>query len=223
MRLRGFKATAITGAALLLLGGIAFGAVRVYKNDFSNRGEVKELKLLGKGCKAKHRKKQGFLTVSTETGGTLCRLRLPVQGDKPQPDHIVKVIAKLLPKTDKKVRKKVYLGIRVREGGGRHYELRVFPERRKYSLVRKPGAEGFPVNAKERDVGSTGDKNKLTLRAVGDGPSGKVNSLKILGIEDPAPRDLAGTRVSLVMAQKGKSKKGATAIFDKLSLGVPKP
>jgi len=213
-------------ASLLALGvcaGVAFGAVRVYNNQFAGKGDAKELDLSGKGCKAEVRGKKGQLGVTTAEGGSRCRLRLPVIGDSSQPDHIVDVETKLLPKTPEKIRKKVYVAATVREGGGGYYELRVYPERRKYSLVRKPGDAAFPVTGKDREIGKAGDKNKLTLRALGDAVSGKVNKFAIADVADPQPGALPGTKISIVLGQEGGSKDGASVWFKDLRVSVPNP
>ncbi len=217
---------AIAIACVLALGvcaGLAYGAIRVYKNDFENAGDAKALKMSGKGCKAEVRGKKGQLGVQTPKGGSRCRLRLPVEGDSSQPDHIVDVEAKLLPSTPEKIRKKVYVGMTVREGGGGYYELRVYPERRKYSLVRRPTDPAFPVTAKDNEIGKTGDKNKLTLRALGDSVSAKINKLAVDDVADPQPGALPGTKISLVLGQSGSSKDGAKAWFKGLRVSVPNP
>lgn len=203
--------------------GLAFASVRVYDNSFSDNSDARALELSGKGCEADVRGGKKQLGVRTEKGGTRCRLRLPVQGDAPRPDHIIQAQAKLLPKTDQKVRKRVYVGLTVREGGGGFYELRVYPEKREYRLVRKPEDEGFPVEARDDAIGKTGDKNRLTLRALGAEVSGKVNRVAVGPVPDPAPNDLAGTKLSLVLGQEGRSNDGASVWFSKLAVKVPNP
>ena len=226
-RLRGsMRPKALVFACSLVLAtvsGLAFASVRVYDNNFTDASDARALELSGKGCDAEVRGDKKQLGVSTEEGGTRCRLRLPVQGDAPRPDHIIQAQAKLLPKTDEKVRNRVYVGLTVREGGGGFYELRVYPERREYRLVRKPEAEGFPVQARDDAIGKTGDKNRLTLRALGDEVSGKVNKVAVSPVADPAPNDLAGTKLSLVLGQEGGSNDGARVWFSKLSVKVPNP
>ena len=218
------KALIFTSAvALAALAGLALAAVAVYENQFERKSDGKALELSGKGCKAEVRKDKGQLGVSTDEGGSRCRLRLPVVGDAAKPNHIVKVEGKLLEKTDEKVRDKVYVGLTVREGGGGYYELRVYPEKRKYSLVRRPEDEGFPVTGKDDKIGKAGEKNKLTLGALGDAVSAKVNKTSIEEVVDPAPNDLKGTKISLVLGQEGGSKHGAAVWFKDLSVEVPKP
>ncbi len=121
------------------------------------------------------------------------------------------------------MRKQVYLALTVREGGGGYYEARIYPERRKYRLSRKPTDQGFPVEAKDNSIGKTGDKNRLTLRALGPDVSAKVNNLAIDPVTDPAPNDLGGTKLSLVLGQEGRSKEGARVWFSKLAVKVPNP
>lgn len=212
-------------SALALAGvaGLALASVRVYDNDFASRSDGKALALTGKGCEAEVRGKKEQLGVSTAKGGSRCRLRLPVQGDAARPDHIIQAQGKLLPKTDEKVRKRVYLALTVREGGGGYYELRVYPERREYRLSRRPEDEGFPVEARDAGIGKTGDKNRLTLRALGAEVSGKVNKVAVAPVTDPAPNDLSGTKLSLVLGQEGRSKRGARVWFSDLSVKVPNP
>ena len=229
MRLRSLTAMrlkALLIASLLALGAfaaLAYGAVRVYQNEFKSENDGKELSLSGKGCKAEVRGNKGQLGVSTSGGGSRCRLRLPVIGDAERPNHIVDVEAKLLPKTPEQVRKKTYVAATVREGGGGYYELRVFPEKRKYSVVRRPAGDGFPISGKDRDIGKAGDKNKLTIRALGDVISGKINKATIEEFADPAAGDLPGSKISIVLGQEGSSKDGASVWFKDLRVSVPNP
>lgn len=208
---------------LAALAGLAFGSVRVYDNDFAGRDDARALDLSGKGCEAEIRGDKNQLGVSTAEGRSRCRLRLPVQGDAARPDHIIQADGKLLPRTDAKVRKRVYLGLTVREGGGGFYELRVYPERREYRLVRKPEGEGFPVEARDNGIGETGDKNRLTLRAIGGEVSAKVNRVAVTPVADAAANDIGGTRLSLVLGQEGRSDDGARVWFSDLSVKVPNP
>lgn len=213
-------------ASLLALGvfaAVALGAVRIYHNEFKGENDRKELDLSGKGCKAEVRGNKGQLGVSSSKGGSRCRLRLPVIGDAERPDHIVDVEAKLLPKTPEQIRKKVYVGVTVREGGGGYYELRVFPEKRKYSLVRRPAGDGFPINGTDREIGKTGDKNKLTIRALGDVISGKINKAVVDEFADPDAGALPGSKISIILGQEGSSKDGASVWFKDLRVSVPNP
>ncbi len=221
MRLRALIFTC--ALVLTALCGLAFGAVRVYHNQFESKSDGKALQVSGKGCKAEVRGNKGQLGVSTPESKTRCRFRLPVLADAAQPDHIVDVEAKLLPKTPEQIRKKVYLAMTLREGGGGYYELRIYPEKKKYELSRKPGDAAFPVTAKDRKIGGTGDKNKLTLRALGDVVSGKINKTAIDEIVDPQPGALPGGKISLVLGQEGGSSEGASAWFKDLRVSVPSP
>ena len=204
------------------LCGLAFGAVRVYQNKFESKADAKELSVSGKGCKAEVRGNKGQLGVSTPAGHTRCRLRLPVFADGSQPDQIVDVEAKLLPKTPEQIRKKVYVGLTVREGAGGYYELRLYPDKQKFTLNRKPGGDGFPITAKDKKIGETGEKNKLTLRAIGDVLSAKMNK-KQEEFADPQPGALPGTKISMIFAQEGGSSEGASAWFKDLRVSVPNP
>jgi hypothetical protein len=208
--------------ALAAVGGLALAAVQVYKNDFQRRGEIRALDLSGKGCKTTFDRGKERLGVATSGGRSRCRLRLPVQGDAPLPNHIVQVDGKVLEATPKNVRKNVYLGITVRAGEGGSYELRVFPQRGRYNLVRSPEGEGFPLVAKDGRIGGIGAKNRIRLQAIGDTVSGQINKFSLPEIADPAASELAGTRISLVLGQQG-GKKAASAWFDRLSVRVPNP
>ena len=221
MRLRTFTfAFVVTLSALY---GLAFGAVRVYENEFENADAANELQLTGKGCEAELRGNKGQLGVFTAEGGTRCRLRLPVLGSESQPDHIVEATAKLLPRTPEQIRDKVYVAITVREGGGGYYELRIYPEKKKYSVTRKPEDAAFPITDKDNKIGGTGDKNQLTLRAIGDSVSAKINKIVVDEVIDPQPGALPGTKISIVLGQEGSSSDGAAAWFKDLRVLVPDP
>ena len=218
------KALVLTCSLLLAcLAGLAFASVRIYDNNFTGRSDARALELNGKGCAAEVRGNKKQLGVSTEEGRSRCRLRLPVQGDAARPDHIIQADGKLLPRTDEQMRKRVYLGLTVREGGGGFYELRVYPERREYRLVRKPEGEGFPVEARDNAIGKTGEANRFTLRALGGEISANVNRLAVGPVADPTANDLSGTKLSLVLGQEGRSNQGARAWFSNLSVKVPNP
>ena len=220
MRLRALTIAGV--AAVVACGGLAYGAVSIYHNEFEGQGDAKSLDLSGKGCKAEVRGGKGQLGVQTPGGGSRCRLRLPVQGDAPQPDHIVDVEAKLLPKTSEQVRKKTYVGLTVREGGGGYYELRVYPEKKRFSINRKPGGDGFPITDNDNKIGGTGDKNKLSLRALGDVVGAKVNK-RLEEFADPQPGALPGTKISLILGQEGSSQENASVWFKDLKVSVPNP
>src|SRR4051794_31450119 len=132
-----------------LAAAVAVAGVTVYSNDFSKSREAKELRHAeGKHCKKNWRKKAKSLGVTAKRGRTVCGYRPPVQGDSASPNHRIRVEAKLLKDTPKKVRDQVYLAAAVRSGKDKGYELQVFPTQHKFRLVRRAGSDKVSILAK---------------------------------------------------------------------------
>src|SRR3954451_8109218 len=84
---------------------VALANVTIYKNDFSSKGEAKEMKL-GEGdkCVAEWSKHSEALKVKVKKGPDTCGYRPPVQGDDSQPDHDFRAKLKISKQTPTKLR-----------------------------------------------------------------------------------------------------------------------
>lgn len=214
-------------ALVALLGGLVVGAsalaaVAIYKNDFSSRAEFKEVKRAGgKRCERGWREKSETMRIAVTRGPEACAYEPPVRGDRPKPDHDFQAEGKVLPSTAKRVREKAYLAISVRVGGGKSYELRVFPKGERYQLRREPDGAGFPAEGTSNAIRGIGDRNELRLRAFGSKVRAKVNDTEVANVTDGGADQLEGAKLEFALGHTGSSGKDAAGSFDKLKLSVP--
>lgn len=213
-------------AAMLAAAAVAYASVRVYSNDFSGPGEAGELRIAGKGCSKEWDREHKRLRVQAKGGPAKCRLKLPVQGDAPQPDHTLVATAKVLdPGKTAMARSdsKIYIAVTVRDGAGGRYELRIFPATRRYELRREPEGGEFPVTGRDAAIGKLGERNVLRIEAILDSVKAKVNKKRIGPVLDADAEDLEGTRMTIVLGMEGKSGDPIRAWVDDLQVYVPTP
>jgi hypothetical protein len=210
-------------AALAIGAATAFALVKVYSNDFSNGGEADSLPLSGKGCQTKWDQDNKRLDIVAKEGSTRCRLKLPVQGDSPQPDQAVEVTAKLDKSTPKSIARKTYFSVTLRDGSGGLYEFRVYPALRRYSLGREPDGNGFPVEGRDRSIGKPGDRNFIRLEVDGDTIKAKVNKKRLDPVTDQNASELAGRRMTVTFGVEGKSSDPVGGWIDDVLVQVPSP
>jgi hypothetical protein len=221
MRLRALIATALL-VALGAAAAASAGGITVWKTSFKTRAEVREVRALSgpkKKCQ-KSWKDKTALGVSTKGGPVECTMSTPVQGDSAQPNHIVRVLAKMNKATDKKVSKTFYLGVVVRADKNAGYELRIFPKQRKYQLL-KSGE--VLQQGKDNAVAGGTKKNRLQIEAKGSTISGTVNGKAVANFRDDNADQVTGRQTGLSYGNRGRSKKGAgVGFFDQLKVQVPK-
>jgi len=214
-------ATIIAAVAAVALP--AYGAVTVYKNNFSSKADFAAVTKQGgkkKKCKRSWRNKSA-LGVTTKGGKQNCALKTLVESDSVRADLTVIVNAKVTESTDKAARKGAYVGVSVRSSRKEGYVFRVFPKTRKWELLKNR-----VVVQKGDDKAVKGMKkvNKLQISSRGDTVIGKVNGKQQVSYKDPAPDEVEGLGTGLVHGISRKvKKKQAVAFFDKLKVGVPKP
>jgi hypothetical protein len=218
-----------TGTMLAVAGAL----VALYQ--FQSRGDVGSFyKVAGANCTRKWRKHK-TLGVNVGAGTNACALRSSVVADSsdPGPDQEVSASVNLAAATPAKLRKKIYLGVAVRQSDTTRYELRLYPQIRKWQLVRD--ARGS-VKPKVIAGGSgkfirqgAGVRNDLLLRAFDYGTSGvtllaKVNKKKVISQRDTGSGQPNGRRNVLTVGAKGKaSANRAVAVFDNVAIRVPTP
>ena len=225
MRSRALIISVSVALATLAVSALAWGVVRVYSNDFSSRGEFREIRKLtgGKQCKKAHEAGERFAT-SVGRGPKECIYRTPVQGDGSGPNHEVEARVKLNKVTSSKIRKRVYLGIGVRAARRAGYQLRIYPQRQKWELHRTGGGDGFPVKGKLSKIKKAGKSNELRLRAFGNKVSAWVNGERV--VKAKVDRDAAavnGQLTTLLIASTKKTRKRAKGSFDDYRVKVPDP
>ena len=210
--------------AALALAGIASGAgITVFKTSVPSRSDYRSVRALSgpsKQCKKNWRDKSA-VGVLVKGGPVDCALSTPVQGDSDQPDQIVRVVAKLNKSTDHKVRKSVYVGVIVRASRKESYELRIFPKRRRFALL-KSGE--VLKRGREKKIGGLAKKNRLQIDAIGNTITGKVNGKQVAKLKDENAEQVDGRQTGLSYGDRKRSKKGkGKAFFDKLKVQVPVP
>jgi hypothetical protein len=204
----------------------ALAGVTVYRNGFSKKGEVKELRQAqGKHCKRSFRKKAGKLRIDVTRGAEVCGYRPPVEGDTGGPNHSFQAVAKFLRSTPKGLRKDAYVAVLVRSGKSSDYELRVFPVRHRFRLVRSPsgGGSGFPSQGRSSAIKGFNKPNVLDLKAVGSRVTARVNGTKIITVTDTDPAQVDGRRLEIAVANGKRSDNTVSATIDKLKVQVPTP
>jgi hypothetical protein len=221
---RAIVALAGTVPVLVLAAAVALAGITVYKNNFSSRAEVREVERVeGKHCDRRWRKKAKSVRVEVKTGPERCGYEPPVQGDSKRPDHIFQATGKLLKQTSKRVRGGAYVAVAVRVSKNSAYELRIFPARKKYQLRRDPSGDRFPAKGSSSAIKGVNKPNVLSLKAVDDKVSARVNGSKLASVTDPSPNQVKGRKVEVAVGHKRKSGKAVLATLDELKLQVPKP
>lgn len=216
----------LVAVAAALVAAVAIAGVTVYSNDFSSRKEAKELRHAeGKHCKKDWRKKAKSLTVTAERGKTVCGYRPPVQGDSARPNHKIRAEGKLLKDTPKRVRDRVYVGVAVRSGKEKGYELQVFPTQHKFRLVRRASSDNVNVLAKGggKNIKGINKPNVLNLSARGSQLTAGVNGKRVAKVADRNSEQIDGRKLEIMLGYKKKRAQRAVATFDNLGVQVPKP
>jgi len=204
----------------------ALAAVTVYKNDFSSKREARDLRPVGGNhCSKKWRRKSETVRVSVKVGPAVCGYRPPVQGDTAGPDHDFRAKLRLLKDTPKALRKSAYEAIVVRSDKKAGYELRVFPSRHKFELIRRPrgGGSDFPAKGTKSAIKNVGKPNVLRLAAVGPHVTAKLNGKRVARVKDSKPSQVNGRNLEVVIGNKKRSDRAVLATIDDLKLQVPKP
>ncbi len=217
-------ATAVAIAvAASALAGVAFGDVLVYVNNLATGKDGKELSHSeGKATNCARHVRGGSLLIQV-TGKDTCGYRLPLEADKPQPNHAIHARVKLDKQTPSEIRKKSFLGVAVRYGGGTGYALRILPDRHQFKLRRLPNGTGFPVAGKTRAIKATSNWNDIRLQALGTHVAAVINGKKVANVNDSAASDVKGRKAEVFAGTNKANKIGAFARVDDVRLTVPSP
>jgi hypothetical protein len=222
------RAIATATAIALVLAGAAFAGaaladVLVYVNNLASAKDGKQLSHFeGKASDCDRHVRGGSLLIKV-TGKDTCGYRLPVEGDRRQPDHSVRAQLKLSKKTPKALRAKSYLGLAVRYGGGTGYTLRILPKRHEFKLRRLPKGTGFPAAGKDHAIKATNKWNDVRLQAFGSHVIAVVNGKKVADVNDGAARQVKGRKVEVFAGANKANPLGAFARVDDLRLVIPSP
>jgi Domain of Unknown Function (DUF1080) len=219
-------AAALVGALVLgaaALVGAAFADVLIYANNLKTKRDGKELSHFEGKAKSCARHVRGGSLLIQVTAKDTCGYRLPLEGDRPQPDHSLHARFKLSKKTPKALRAKSYLGLAVRYGGGAGYTLRILPKRHQFKLRRLPKGTGFPVAGKDHAIKATNKWNDVRLEAFGSHVTGVVNGKKVADVNDGAANQVKGRKAEVFAGANKANPVGASARVDDVRLVIPSP
>jgi hypothetical protein len=209
-------------ATLAALAAVAFASATIYSSHFNRRAGARALDgPATDACHMKWRRQQKEIKVEVRDGPRGCEYTLPVHAVDDLPDHDLRVTGKLLRGTPTAIRDTAYIGVMVRAGGGDFYELRVFPKTDAYSLRRMPDAPGFPANGTNSAIGRVGKDNLIRLQVFGSRVRALVNGTELEDIIDPAPAEVGGRRLRLVVGNTGNTNNDTVAALDDVKVIVP--
>jgi hypothetical protein len=214
---------AALGLAAVALAGVALADVLVYSNNLATKQEGKQLAHFEGKASACSRHVRGASLQIQVTGKDTCGYRLPVEGDKPQPDHAVHARVKLDKQTPKELRSKTFLGVAVRYGGGTGYTLRILPKRHQFKLRRLPNGSGFPASGKDHAIKATNKWNDIRLQTFGTRVIAIVNGKKVADVNDSAATQVTGRKAEVFAGANKANQIGAFARVDDVRLAVPSP
>jgi hypothetical protein len=218
-------------AAVAAVGAAALAAVAVattvYSNDFASESQFDQIVRSGGGkhCEHNYRAKSKTMHIAVRGGPATCAFRPPVQGDSELPDHIARVQGKILKKTPSSARGGAFIELDVRAGGGGvAYSLLVFPEKKRFELLRGPAGGGdFPVRGKSKAINPTNKPNVLELSALGAKLVATVNGKEVASATDSDPGQVTGRKVRFGIGTTKGSNKDVIAVVKRISVAVPTP
>lgn len=216
---------------LAVLGAVvaaaAFGAnFTVYSNGFHSAADVREVSKVsgGKRCTRRLAGRGNRLRMTTSRGPATCVFRPPVESDRGRPDHIFRVDGTILAGGRPKVaRNTAFLLLRIRAGGGTHYELRILPKGGRYQLRRRPDSGAFPVTGTSNAIRRIGRLNRVRLLTIGDEVRATVNGTQVVAMTDPNPGAVTGRRMHFGFGHRHQTTRNFFATLHRTSVSVPTP
>ena len=204
----------------------AFAEVTVYDNDMSSQAEFNQILRSGGGkrCDKKYREKSKVLLASVKKSPATCSFRPPVQGDDALPNQSVAIDGKILKSTPKSVRGKAFIEADVRAGGGgTGYELRIYPQKKRYELVRGPKGGGFPARGKSSAIKKINQRNRIEIAATGAQVTALVNGKQVAKLSDTNPAQVQGRKIRFAIGSGAKKPKPVIGTFKRVAVSVPEP
>jgi hypothetical protein len=206
---------------IVALAGVALANVLVYQNNFGKKKDFKQIERLQGGSKCKSFwKGKKALGTRVNTGSKECLFSTPVEGDSKQPDVTLQAVGKVLKKTNKKVRSKVYVGLATRANRKSAYEVRIFPKGRTFELLKNGDevAAGKNTAIKELDK-----RNQIRLSVDKGTVIAKVNGKRLAKFEDKSPEEVVGRKTAIGFGSVAKSNKDGFGLIDSIKAFVPDP
>jgi hypothetical protein len=213
----------VVALAACAYAAVAFGSVIVYSNPLATPRDGNDLRHFeGKGTNCSRHVKNGSLVIQV-TGKDTCGYRLPLEGDKPQPDHALHAKLKLGQQTPKSLRRKSFLGVAVRYGGGTGYTLRILPTRHQFKLRRLPKEKGFNVGGRSSKIKGLNKWNDVRLEATGSKVTAIVNGKQVASVTDSSATGVTGRKAEIFAGANKANPVGAYGRVDDVRLTVPSP
>jgi hypothetical protein len=231
MRLRSTSALLMAAALSMALAGSA-AAVRglaIYGNNMDSPGKRAQMvKLSGRNCDRGGSPQAFKIEVGERTQE--CIYRTPVVGR----DVEIFATARLLSGTPRDIRKRVFVAVNLRNGGGAKYQLAVFPAQRKFQL-RKVMPDGtlefLAIGKRIKRIRGTNKANRLRLRAFNIERTRDRDDCRLLVyigdkrfavVTDRRAGPLQGRYVSVSVGSR-RAANGAVGSFDDALVRVPSP
>ncbi len=213
------------GAVLALGATVASAAVIVivYTNNFNSAGRAHQLIALHthhcrKGVKS------GSLKIKVGHNPNVCSYKLPVEADASKSNLDLQADFKLGKETPAHLRKSSRFGFRMRANGTKkYYELRVFPKKHKFVLLRSPKGDRFPVQGKSKKIKPVGRFTTLQMRTFGHEVLVYVEGKKVAEVNDPDPGDLPGGQLQVFAGVGKHSTKHGIFQLENVRVSVKKP
>jgi hypothetical protein len=217
--------------ACLATAGSAFAvkAIAIYANSMGSTAKRAQIvKIAGSNCDRGGSPLALRVTVGERTDE--CVYRTPVVGR----DVEIFATARLLSGTPRALRKRTFLALNLRNGGGGKYQLAVFPLQRKFQL-RKDLPDGtrkfLAVGKGIKRIHGINKANDLRLRAFNLERTPDKDDCRLLVfigdkrlavVTDDHAGPLRGRYASMSVGS-AKNASGATASFDDVLVRVPSP
>ena len=231
------KLTALLIAAAALAAGavqsVSAAPISVAVYAFSTQDDVFAFhKVFGDACKRKWQGNQ-MLAIGVGANTNSCIFRSSVLADSSdaKPDHGM-VATTGVTGGGKKLMRKAFAGVGVRQSDNAGYFLRVLPNQRKWQYLRDPeGAGGLKLEASGsgKFVKLGAKPNTISIRAFAyGGPTtsvvASVNGRTVVNTTDSAADQPNGRRTVVLSGAKGTGPAtGITGLFDDVQVQVPNP
>lgn len=221
-----FAAACLVAALAAAVAGAAM--IGIYRNGMETTAQRSQLvKLAGANCARGG--SDGALRVAIGKATGACSFRTPVLGR----DLEISATERLLSGTPEALRKKAYLGLELRAGGGFKYQLLAFPLQRKVQLVKigEEGSEYLTITRNVKELMGVNKANALRFRAVNvtSGPEkgqanlfGYVGGALVAEAKDEGSGALSG-RASAIAIGTPKNANGVIGSVDDVVIRVPSP
>ena len=223
-----FIATAV--ACLATAGSaLAVKAISIYANDMATTAKrAQVLKIAGSNCDRGGSPIALRVTIGPRTDE--CIYRTPVVGR----DVEIFATARLLSGTPRAIRKRTFLALNLRNGGGGKYQLAVFPLQRKFQLRKDlpDGSRKFLAVGKHiKRIHGINKANEMRLRAFNIERTNDKDDCRLLVfigdkrlavVTDDHAGPLRGRFTSMSVGSS-RNTSGAVASFDDVLVRVPSP